>query len=413
MCDEHERCLALLFVLLLHHFLDGNVLPAEHGSDLGEHARFVVHRQAKIIGALEVRDELDILFRRRVVLKGRVLVFGVRCGIDDVADDRAARGECTGAPAVEHDVVHGIARQIDGVEAVVDGGKRMLPFDEGGVYAHFDPLFRLFADRKEFEAVAELLAVRDVVLRDRRDPFAEYLGEGNLRVEGERREDGELIGRIEAFDVGRRVGLRIAERLCFLENVRIVCSVVGHLGEDVVGRPVDDAHHGGNMVGLHTVEEGADDGDAAYTACLEIEPCVVALGGSFKFMGILADELLVGGNDGLARVQRVKHKFARLADAAHDFHNDVDVGIGDDFCDVGCDDVLGDAERFNAVPAEFEDADDLQIDVLRLLIELPVLFQDLVGAAADDPQPENGNSDFFHIIPPNCSNRISTSGRRA
>ena len=166
------------------------------------------------------------------------------------------------------------------------------------------------------------------------------------------------------------------------------------------------------MIGLHAVEKGADDGHAAHAACLEIKARIVAFGGPFELMGEFTDELLVGGDDRLSRVQSVENELARLADAAHHFDDDIDVGVGNDFRDVGSDVLLGDAERLDAVFAELQNADDFKIDVLRLLIKFPMLFQDLIGAAPDDPEPENGDADFFHIIPPNSSNHISTSSRR-
>ena len=60
MRDEHERRLAFFCVFLLHHLLDGDILPSEDRRDLGEYARLVVDGEAQIICALEVGDELDV-----------------------------------------------------------------------------------------------------------------------------------------------------------------------------------------------------------------------------------------------------------------------------------------------------------------------------------------------------------------
>ena len=165
------------------------------------------------------------------------------------------------------------------------------------------------------------------------------------------------------------------------------------------------------MVGLHAVQKGADDGNAAHAARLEVEARIVPLCGALELVRVLADELLIGGDDGLACVEGVEDELTRLADAAHHFNDDVDVGVGDDLRDVGSDVLFGDAERFDAFTAQFKHADDFEIDVLRLLVKFAVIPQDLIGAAADDPQSENGDSDFLHFNPPNSSNRISTSGR--
>jgi hypothetical protein len=46
---------------------------------------------------------------------------------------------------------------------------------------------------------------------------------------------------IDAFDVERRIGLGIAARLCFGEHGRERRTLRAHLGQDEVGRAVDDA----------------------------------------------------------------------------------------------------------------------------------------------------------------------------
>ena len=59
-------------------------------------------------------------------------------------------------------------------------------------------------------------------------------------------DDRRLGAGVEALDVGGRVALGVAEALRLGERVGVVgvaTARVGHLGEDVVGRAVDDAHH--------------------------------------------------------------------------------------------------------------------------------------------------------------------------
>ena len=73
-------------------------------------------------------------------------------------------------------------------------------------------------------------------------PLAVHRFEGHGRVERERREDGGLLRRVVAFDIGRRVGFGVTESLRVGEDVRELAALGVHAIEDVVRGAVDDAH---------------------------------------------------------------------------------------------------------------------------------------------------------------------------
>ena len=52
-----------------------------------------------------------------------------------------------------------------------------------------------------------------------------------------------MLTRVEALDVGRRVGLGVAARLGLGEHLGVVAALAGHRREHVVRRPVDDPAH--------------------------------------------------------------------------------------------------------------------------------------------------------------------------
>ena len=110
-------------------------------------------------------------------------MIGVRCGIDDVRNDRASRGERARAPAVQHHVADAVALQKDGVEAVADRRERVIFTDKRRVHAHFHAVFVVLADGKEFEHIAEVLAVRDVYGGYVRNAFAVHFFKRNARME--------------------------------------------------------------------------------------------------------------------------------------------------------------------------------------------------------------------------------------
>ena len=68
-------------------------------------------------------------------------------------------------------------------------------------------------DAEQLDAVAELVGRLDVGRRDRRDALdIDRLGV-DLGAEGDRRQQRELVGGVEAVDVEGRIGLGIAEPL--------------------------------------------------------------------------------------------------------------------------------------------------------------------------------------------------------
>ena len=190
--DEDDGDVFDLFALL-HEIDDADVVVREDARDFGKYADAVAHGQADIVAAAEVGDELYARLRRLRVPERGILVFAVRRRIDDVRDDGAARGERARAPAVEHDVAHAVALQKYGVEGIADGGERVIFADEGGMHAHFDVVPAVvFADGEKFEHIAHCLAVCDILFGDPRDPLAEHLRERHFRMEGKRREDGNI-----------------------------------------------------------------------------------------------------------------------------------------------------------------------------------------------------------------------------
>jgi hypothetical protein len=100
---------------------------------------------------------------------------------------------------------------------------------------------------------------------------------------------------VDAIDVGRRVGLRVAERLGFGEHVGEVALLLAHGGEDVVAGAVQDAGDAGDAIGGQTLPQGLDHGNAAGDGGLEGQR-----GGAWQGGAVDRDQRLVGGDDGAA-----------------------------------------------------------------------------------------------------------------
>ena len=61
-------------------------------------------------------------------------------------------------------------------------------------------------------------------------------------TERDHRNEGDLRPGVVALDVGGGVALGVAELLGLGEGIGIARPGLGHAGQDVVGRAVDDAH---------------------------------------------------------------------------------------------------------------------------------------------------------------------------
>ena len=190
-------------------------------------------------------------------------------GRDEVAQHGRRRRGSAGALAVEHQLAGVLRLDEDGVEGAADGGQRVLARQQRGVDAHGDPAAvcrcavagQFFGDGQQLDDEAGVLRGGDVRGADGGDALAVDVFQGEAGVEGQRRQDRGLGGGVVALDVGRRVGLRVAEALGLGEGVGELGAGGVHLVQDEVGGAVDDAQHPGDPVAGQAVADGAQDGD--------------------------------------------------------------------------------------------------------------------------------------------------------
>ena len=118
----------------------------------------------------------------------------------------------------------------------------------------------------------------------------------DLGAEGERRENGELVGRVEAADVESGIRLGVAEPLR-LGETDVERQVVGlHPGKDVVAGTVEDAGNAPDRVADQALAQRLDDRDAAADSRLEKELPRVRLGQRRQPQPVRGEHRLVGGD---------------------------------------------------------------------------------------------------------------------
>ena len=316
-------------LLALLHRADRHAELLELLGDGAQHARAVGHFHHQVELRLDVVDGADRLRGQRAHGRALASLDQVLRRVDEVAEHRRGGRHAARAPAVEHELAHRVALDEHRVERVAHRRERVPHRDHRGVDAHRDLAVELLRHREQLHDVAEVARRRDVVERDLGDALAVHVAGDDARAERDRRDDRGLGRGVEALDVGGGVGLGEPERLRLRQRVGERRAGVGHVGEDVVGGAVDDAHHPADAVAGERLAQRADERDATADRRLEEDVDARALGGLEQLPPVGGDELLVGGDHRLAAHQRLDDEAAGGLDAADDLHHDVDVGVVD------------------------------------------------------------------------------------
>ena len=253
-------------------------------------------------------------------------------------------------------------------------------------------------DRQKFDHKAHLARDLDVRLGDLGDAFARDQIDRKPLVERERRQYRQLVAGIVTLDVRDRVRLGIAERLRVFEHLGIVRALLGHLAEDVVGRAVDDRLDLEYGVGLHRLSHNAYDRHAAARRRLIVETRARLRRRLFEVDPALGEHLLVGGDDALAREQRLGQEGLGRLQSAHALDDDVDVRIVANVVDAVGDDALVKPVFEHLFLELVEHRNDGEIDAV-FVRDLLLFFEKYFERAASyNSQSEYRYSCFFHIF---------------
>ena len=156
-------------------------------------------------------------------------------------------------------------------------------------------------DAEQLDDVAEPAGDGDVAGGDAADALVVHVAGHDLGAERDRGDDRRLGAGVVALDVGRRVALGVAQLLGLGERGAVLGALLGHLGEDEVGGAVEDAHHAGDRLAAQALAQRADERDAAGDGRLEQQVDAVGVGGGEQLGADVGEQLLVAGDDGLAR----------------------------------------------------------------------------------------------------------------
>ena len=181
------------------------------------------------------------------------------------------------------------------------------------MHALLDAVGRALRDAEQLDAEAEFVGRLDVGERHALDALdVDGLGR-DARAEGERREDRELVRRVEAADVERRVGLGVAEPSAPPSDILEGQLFALHAREDVIAGAVENAIDAVDRIAGESLAQRLDDRNAAGDRRLEGERDTLLLGELGEIQTMRGEQRLVGGDDGLAMCKRRLDAGARRA----------------------------------------------------------------------------------------------------
>ena len=142
-----------------------------------------------------------------------------------------------------------IAFNPNRVHHAVNARQQAVPGHQGGMHAGLASRLRPAGDGQVLNAVAQFLGVLQVLRRDVRDAFRVHPGKLKVRVKSQRRQDGQLVGGVNALHIKGGVGFGKAQFLRLGQRLGEGGALLRHRGQDVVGGAVDDAGQGSYAIG--------------------------------------------------------------------------------------------------------------------------------------------------------------------
>src|SRR6516162_1933655 len=317
-----------LAAVTLHDRLERDVLLRQPLGDGRGGARFVDRKQADVVAAFVTLHRRLLAGgqpRRRPAERRRTYPAG---DIADIGNDGGRGRQATCARADQRDRRDSVDVDGDRVGDAHHLGDRGLLRHHGRMYALLDALVGLDRDAQQFHAVAELSGPFEVFGRDRRYAFDIHGALIDLGAESQARQDRELLRGIVALDVEGGIGLGVTELLRLLQAVRERELLLLHARQDVVAGAVEDSVDARERIAGQTLAQRFHDRDGTADCGLEIERHMVFLGNGRQRDAVAGKQRLVGGDDRFFRRQRSRDcGFGRIAIAADQFHEDVDLRV--------------------------------------------------------------------------------------
>ena len=164
----------------------------------------------------------------------------------------------------------------------------------------------LLRARNLADGAAEVAGVAEVDGRDGGEGAGNDLFGIDLGAESETHENGQLGARVESAHVFSGIGLGVAFGLRLGQHLCVLGAFL-HLAEDEVAGAVENAFDALDAVACHALFEAGNHGNSAGYSSAVFQMAALGSGKPLQIDALIGDELLVGGDDALARFERAAH----------------------------------------------------------------------------------------------------------
>lgn len=182
---------------------------------------------------------------------------------------------------------------------------------------------------EEFDAVAKFCCDEKVKEFYAANALEDEVFEADGGTKGEANEDGEFLCGIDTVDVHSWVGFGVAALLSFEKHIFVGLPLIKHSAEDEVAGAIEDGFERENAVSGEGRVDGGDDRDATGDSGFEGNRAAGGAGGVEKFITMLVEECLVGGDDVLTGMQELEDSGASRLDATDDVNYGLDFRVAD------------------------------------------------------------------------------------
>ena len=210
---------------------------------------------------------------------------------------------------------------------------------------------------------------------------------------------------VKSLHICSRICLCKSQSLCFFEGVIKIPAFLGHFGQNIVGRTVDNSHYLSNLIACQTLFQGADNGNSAAYCCFKTKIAVISLSSLHQFLSVLCQQILVGSHYIFACFQRLQNIGSCRLHSAHQLDHNADLRIMNDAFPV-----IG--QYFSRNPLSFllqilyQNFCNLQFSTYFIRHLSSSSFYQLVDAAAYGSGTQKCRLDFLifaHSSPPNST----------
>ena len=333
----------------MQHGFDTDTAFAKNTGDIRQHTGLVFGQQAQIIGGFNIVHAQYRLIGQRIRLECQVryAVFGIsrQCPgyIHNIRHHRRSRrfGTCT--RSVVQRWPHGIRFNQNGIHDAVYIGDQPTFGYQGRMHTQFDPVISAPGYAQVFDTVAKLVGIVHIIAGNLADAFGIDLVKLQGNTKCNRRQDRQLVRRVDTFHIKGRIGFSVSQLLRFCQDCVEVAPLVAHFGKNEITGAINYSGQPFDLVARQPFPHRLDNRDTTGHRCFKGNHHLVVAGGLKNLVTVQGDQGLVGCYHMFTIIERLDNQFAGRFITANQFNNNIDIRVLDQRKGI-----ITDIDRINA-----------------------------------------------------------------